>query len=257
MTQRTFVLVHGAWHTGSQWDLVADLLRASGATVATPTLRGHGDGVDYTEISTMEQYTGPVREAIEAAESPVVLVGHSLGGTTLTCLAETHTEQIAGLVYCTAAMTPQGRSASDILFSPEFTGHPDAQHLFAAIAPTDDQQGIALDRSKTEDITAAWFGDCDEETVRTAMGRLQPVTPMIPFSSVFTTTPERFGSLPRLFIETSKDFCIPQSLQQMVQELVPGADREVLSASHSPYYSMPHELATLLLGFADRADVGA
>src|SRR5262249_8319629 len=38
--QRTFVLTHGAWHTGAAWDEVARRLRLAGHKVEAPTLPG-------------------------------------------------------------------------------------------------------------------------------------------------------------------------------------------------------------------------
>jgi len=40
---RTFVLVHGAWHGGWCWRRVADILRARGHRVFSPSLTGLGD----------------------------------------------------------------------------------------------------------------------------------------------------------------------------------------------------------------------
>src|SRR5215470_3511918 len=42
-TQKTFVLVHGAWHGGWCWRRVADLLEKKGHKVFTPTLTGVGE----------------------------------------------------------------------------------------------------------------------------------------------------------------------------------------------------------------------
>ncbi len=39
----TFVLVHGAWHGGWCWSRVADILRARGHRVTTPTQTGLGE----------------------------------------------------------------------------------------------------------------------------------------------------------------------------------------------------------------------
>jgi hypothetical protein len=40
-----FLLAHGAWHGGWCWRHVADLLRAGGHRVLTPTLAGPSNGV--------------------------------------------------------------------------------------------------------------------------------------------------------------------------------------------------------------------
>jgi len=40
------VLVHGSWHTGELWGPVAAILRQAGHEVHTPTIAGHGVGVN-------------------------------------------------------------------------------------------------------------------------------------------------------------------------------------------------------------------
>jgi esterase/lipase len=37
----TFVLIHGAWHTGEDFETIANILRGAGHTVYCPTLRGN------------------------------------------------------------------------------------------------------------------------------------------------------------------------------------------------------------------------
>jgi alpha-beta hydrolase superfamily lysophospholipase len=42
ITMGTYVLVHGAWHTGKELELVAALLSAAGHTTFTPRIKGNG-----------------------------------------------------------------------------------------------------------------------------------------------------------------------------------------------------------------------
>lgn len=41
MSKDTYVLVHGAWHTGAELEAAADHLRSRGHTVHCPTLAGN------------------------------------------------------------------------------------------------------------------------------------------------------------------------------------------------------------------------
>src|SRR5438874_2371476 len=41
----TYLLVHGAWHSGESWARVTPLLAAAGHRVLAPTLTGYGDTV--------------------------------------------------------------------------------------------------------------------------------------------------------------------------------------------------------------------
>ena len=76
MTQhiKNVVLVHGAFADGSGWKRVADILKNDGYKVSV---------VQHPETSYAEdqKYT---KAAIDAIDGPVVLVGHSYGGSVIT-----------------------------------------------------------------------------------------------------------------------------------------------------------------------------
>jgi hypothetical protein len=46
----TYVLVHGAWHSGDLLENVASFMRDAGHTVHTPTLKGNRPGDSYPVI---------------------------------------------------------------------------------------------------------------------------------------------------------------------------------------------------------------
>ncbi|MBT2623713.1 alpha/beta fold hydrolase [Chryseobacterium sp. ISL-6] len=76
----TFVLVHGAWQASFVWDKVKTSLEAEGNKVVLVELAGHGN--DQTPISeiTFDGYVKQVTDVIDGLNTPVVLIGHSLGG---------------------------------------------------------------------------------------------------------------------------------------------------------------------------------
>ena len=84
----TFVLVHGAFHGAWCWYKVIAGLEAAGHRAIAPDLPGHGLDRTPMETCTLDRYVSTVVAAIEAAEEPVVLVGHSLGGVTVSQGAE-------------------------------------------------------------------------------------------------------------------------------------------------------------------------
>ncbi len=71
---KTIVLVHGAFADGSSWNAVVPLLQAKGlkVIVVQNPLTSLADDVQFTS------------RAISEAKGPVVLVGHSWGGTVIT-----------------------------------------------------------------------------------------------------------------------------------------------------------------------------
>jgi hypothetical protein len=66
MPEHHFVLVHGSWHDGSLWGPVADRLRALGHAVETPTIAGHGKGVDKAAPQVLFTNPGLLAEKVEA-----------------------------------------------------------------------------------------------------------------------------------------------------------------------------------------------
>ena len=77
-----FVLVHGAWHGGWCYDLVAKRLRGEGLDVYTPTLTGLGERSHLlsSEIN-LDTHIQDVLNVIRWQDlDRVILCGHSYGG---------------------------------------------------------------------------------------------------------------------------------------------------------------------------------
>src|SRR5437868_7491531 len=82
MSARPMVLVHGAWHGAWCWQTAADLLRAHGHHVVTPTLAGLGERAHLlsNEI-TLDTHIADIVEVFEREDlQDAVLVAHSYGG---------------------------------------------------------------------------------------------------------------------------------------------------------------------------------
>lgn len=108
----TFVLVHGAFQDGTCWDRVAERLRTGGATVHAPSLPGHTPAENASPGDvTLADYVRRVVEVIGSQASAVVLVGHSLGGVTVSQVAEQVPHRIRALVFLSAYMPMEGESA--------------------------------------------------------------------------------------------------------------------------------------------------
>ena len=100
----TIVLVHGAWADTSSWDGVIQRLQADGYTVyALPNpLRGLPDDTAY------------LADFLHTISGPIVLVGHSYGGTVITNAA-TGDPQVKALVYVDAFAPAQGQTLAQLL----------------------------------------------------------------------------------------------------------------------------------------------
>jgi pimeloyl-ACP methyl ester carboxylesterase len=99
---KNVVLVHGAFADGSGWEAVAKILEKDGYTVsvAQPPETSYADDQKYTKA------------AIDAMGGPVVLVGHSYGGSIISEAG--NDPNVAALVYIAAFALDEGDSCASI-----------------------------------------------------------------------------------------------------------------------------------------------
>jgi len=112
----TYVLIHGAWHGGWAWRLVAPILRFAGHEVHAPSLTGMGDRSHLLRAEIdLETHIADVVNVLQAHDlSEVILLGHSYGGMVITGIADRAAERIGKLVYLDAANPVNGQSLVDV-----------------------------------------------------------------------------------------------------------------------------------------------
>ena len=108
--KETYVLVHSAWLGAWQWENVAKTLKENGHTVLTPDLPGHGSDKTSPANITMDDYVKTLTEIIDKEDGPVILVGHSFNGITVSRVAELRPNKVSKLIYITAFLLPNGGS---------------------------------------------------------------------------------------------------------------------------------------------------
>jgi pimeloyl-ACP methyl ester carboxylesterase len=115
--RRTYVLVHGAWHGGWCWSKVAAILRSRGHSVFTPTQTGLGERSHLLSKSiTLDVFVEDIANVLKWEDlKDVVLVGHSLGGSTISGVADRMRDRVRQLVYLDALMLENGQSPLGIL----------------------------------------------------------------------------------------------------------------------------------------------
>jgi pimeloyl-ACP methyl ester carboxylesterase len=120
--QKTFVLVHGAWHGGWCYARVAQRLRRNGHLVFTPTLTGVADRSHLlNEGINLDTHVLDVANLLQWENlRDVVLCGHSYGGMVITGVADRMADRIGALVYLDAFLPEDGQSLFDL--SPPETG---------------------------------------------------------------------------------------------------------------------------------------
>jgi pimeloyl-ACP methyl ester carboxylesterase len=99
--QPTFVLVHGAFHGGWCWDLVAEPLRQLGYRVFTPTLTGLAERQHLLSPAVdLDLWVGDITTLIEHEHlTDVILVGHSFAGHVITGVAGRCARRLRHLVF--------------------------------------------------------------------------------------------------------------------------------------------------------------
>lgn len=233
----TFVLVHGAWHGAWCWHKVTPLLQSLGHTVLTPDLPALG--VDRTPLSsaTLQSYTDRVCETLGGCSESVCLVGHSMGGIAITQAAEAMPHKVKTLVYLTAFLLPSGRTLLDEAQAD--TGSAVLPNL--VFAP--DQSSATV---KSDAIRDVFYADCSASDLALAQTLLVPQA-AAPFGTPILSTAERWGSVPRVYIECSADRAISLATQRSMQARLPCKRVFTMSTSHSPFLSAPQVLAEHLL----------
>ena len=110
-----FVLVHGAWHGGWCWKLVAPALRRAGHEVYAPSLTGLGERRHLASRAVdLDTHIQDVVGLLEMEDlERVILLGHSYGGMVVTGAAERAAGRISQLVYLDAFVPQNGKCLLD------------------------------------------------------------------------------------------------------------------------------------------------
>lgn len=236
----TFVLVHGAWHGGWCWRKIVPLLESAGHRVDALDLPGHGDNPAPVSEMTLDANARLVADRVEAAAEPVVLVGHSMGGISITQAAELVPDRITTLVYVTAFLPGDGQSLLQLA-----DGDPVA--LVQPNLVVDEAAGTCVIDEQARQ--AVFFGECSEEEASWAAPQLVPESLAVVAAPV-QITEERAGAVARVYIECERDRAIGIAKQRQMWADRPCAQVLTLDADHSPFLSRPVELAEHLLGLA-------
>ncbi|WP_083472726.1 alpha/beta hydrolase [Kibdelosporangium phytohabitans] len=110
----TFLLVHGAWHSGRCWERVVPLLEPAGHRVLTPSLTGYGDKAHLLGPDVgLDTHVDDVVTAI-GDHTDVILVGHSYAGLVISSAANRVPDRVEHLVYLDAMVPADGETAVDV-----------------------------------------------------------------------------------------------------------------------------------------------
>jgi pimeloyl-ACP methyl ester carboxylesterase len=230
-----FILVHGGAHGGWCWDRLVPELEKLGHRALAPDLAGMGDDKTPIEQVSMAGWAAFVADLARRQGEPVILVGHSRGGPVIGEAAELDPDAVLGLVYLTALMLPPGKAVMDMF-------NPSSSALMEGATLSDDQRATIFN---PESAAPVFYNTASAEDARWAASRLCP-DPVAVNLTPSTVTTERWGKVPRAFIECTEDRAMPLSMQRAMQVEFPCDPVITLESDHSPFLSIPGVTAEAL-----------
>jgi pimeloyl-ACP methyl ester carboxylesterase len=225
-----FLLVHGASHGAWCWSKLIPHIEAAGHTARAIDLPSHGDDPTAPETVTMADY---VAACVGALEPETILVGHSLGGLTITLAAARSPTKVRSLVYLCAFVPPSGQAFAEIR---KGAITPDLQK----IVTVDRERGVStVDPSQAGSV---FYSDCSAEDIAFAVARLSP-QPIGLLSEVLEFTPP---SVARHYIRCTRDRTVDPAYQHAICADWPEGTVHEIPSGHSPFFSHPARLAEIL-----------
>lgn len=216
----SYVLVHGMAHGAWCWEQVAPELERRGHRVTAVDLALTGLGDDAAVVA----------DALDAADGPVTLVGHSYGGLVISRAADGRAD-VGHLVYVAAVLLDAGDVLLERAFEFPNTALVEAAQFLDDGTVVIDPAGAA----------AAFYGTCDPAVAQRAVARLRP-TAVACLSEPPGAEPWR--TIPSTYVLCEQDGAVHPNLQRWMS---PRAGRVVtFDTDHSPFYSAPERLLEVL-----------
>jgi len=237
---KTFILIHGSWHSSWNWHKVVPILEKQGHKVFAIDLPGMGRDKTPIQTVTMKKTVQKLCELIDSIEGKVILVGHSKNGIMISQVAEFRPEKIEKLIYLAAYLIPNGKtqaeySAQDVdgLLKPYVTRYPETNSH--TLQTTIYKEGL--------------YHDCEDNITELAKLLLshEPVESGI---TPLRLTDKKFGSVRRFYIECTEDRAVTPFIQQKMYTETPCEKVYQMPTSHSPFFSRPQELCDIFLEIA-------
>jgi pimeloyl-ACP methyl ester carboxylesterase len=270
----TFIFLHGSFHAAWNWHKVIPLLERAGHRPVALDLPGHGKDTTSLARVTLARSVDRVLEAVDAADGPVVLVAHSRNGIVISEAAERRPERISGLVYLAAYLVPHGLSMMDYAVLDR------GSVLVQNVMPAFDEKRVRMLLRLTRSAVLRWllrwilprslrmhalapaayrealYHDCPDEIVDLANALLEPEANLPGFEPL-RLTPQRYGRVPKVYVECTEDRAVTIELQRRMLADTPCDRVFTLATSHSPFFSAPDALVGVLLDSLDTFRVAA
>ncbi|MER5966662.1 alpha/beta fold hydrolase [Streptomyces sp. NPDC002057] len=276
----TFVFVHGGSSNARAWGPLQNELALLGHRSYAVDLPGHGDNADVPaayyrqpqDVTALAAAPSPVRgitlrhnvrhvlDVLRrlSAWGPVVLVGNSLGGLTISAVANTAPDLLDRVVYLSALCL------SDPAMFTEPWDVADDNLLDAAAAriavPDVRDPGVArlnwrsahADPALFAELKAAVMADSTDHQFRLLLDSLDPDENYAVLEPAALVRADAWGRVPHTYVRLSEDRGITPAVQdhmiRAADALTPHNpfDVHTLATSHTGYFSHPRIFAELL-----------
>lgn len=216
----TVVLVHGAWADASSWRRVIPVLQRAGIAVMAV----------QNPTTSLAADVAATRQTLEAIDGPVVLVGHSWGGTVITEAG--NDPKVKALVYVAAFAPDAGQSTGD-----QVGAHPAPPGLSGVVPFGESYLKMGVD---------SWINnvaqDLPEQDARVLAATQTPLA-LTTFTDTVTTP--AWTSRPNWYAISTRDRAVSVELQRELAARLKARTVE-LDASHMSLLSRPEEVAALI-----------
>jgi pimeloyl-ACP methyl ester carboxylesterase len=223
-TSPTIVLVHGAWADASSWQRVIPVLQSNGLTVVAV----------QNPTTSLAADVAAARQAIDLIEGPVVLVGHSWGGTVITEAG--NAPNVKALVYVAAFAPDEGQSTGD-----QVQAH-QAPPGLSTVVP----YGDSFLKMSTEGWIKNVAQDLPEEEAR-VLATVQPPLALITFGDKVSEA--AWKHRPSWYVVSRDDRAVDVELQRECAAKMKAKTIE-LDSSHVSLLSQPLAVAAVIVGAA-------
>ncbi|CAH2078853.1 unnamed protein product [Thlaspi arvense] len=242
-----FVFVHGASHGGWCWYKLINLLVAAGYKATSVDLTGAG--INLTDSNTVfdcDHYNRPLFSFLSdlPPHHKIILVGHSIGGGSITAALCKFTDKISMAVYLAADMVQPGSTLSSHS-SIKSVGEEDIWDYTYGEGADKPPTGVLM---KEEFRRHYYYNQSPLEDVILASKLLRPA-PVRALLGVDKLPPNpKAEQVPRVYIKTGKDNKFSSLRQDRLVEKWPPSQFYILEDSdHSAFFSVPTTLFAYLL----------
>ena len=237
---KTFILIHGSWHSSWNWHRVIPILEKQGHRALAPDLPGMGrDKTPINEVK-MKFTVEKICKLFDSVDGKVILVGHSKNGIMISQAAEYRPHKIEKLVYLAAYLIPTGKTQKEYSMQ-------DTQGVLKPYVKMHEE--LKAHTLQPQIYKEGLYADCDDEITELAKLLLSHE----PLESAITPlqlTDANYGRVPRIYIECTQDKAVTPFIQRRMYTETPCEKVYSLPTSHSPFFSKPQELSDILCEIA-------